>query len=356
MKENLQKKELQEVIATTQKEVLSYYPILKAKRGELKALRILDNGTKRFVTPIIELVGGSEENVKSYLTADWAFEGNKVLLDPFILLNEDESSFDIFKNILDFLNSKGVNAVPVIRLDYSDTLLSEFASILNNDSEIAIRVTKRYAIPRRFDSAIEKLKSFFAFDESNVSLIIDYSYIEEQTVDTAISSADALLRHISLGDYLAIILAAGSFVKDLSLIPPDSVESLIRYEWDMWNEITSDDTMAEFLSYSDYATRYPIYDDSVQSFPGSSSIRYTSKSHFVILRGHVPGNHPDGMGQYHDKCNLLIGLSVYDGAAFSAADSLINDCAAKVINSGNPETWVKISTARHIEKIVSLLN
>jgi hypothetical protein len=356
MNESRQENKQEELAIESNNDTLNYYPILKAKRGELKALRMLSIETKGFVVPIVELMDNCADNVKSYLSADWTFENNKVLLDPFILLSEDSDALATFRDIYNFLTSKGVNIVIVVRLDYSDEVLLGLANILNEDSEIAIRITKKYLTPSNFDKAYAHIEDVLGFDNKLATLILDYSYIEEDTVDTAISSADAFVRHLSLSHYLAVVLSSGSFVKDLSSIPADSIVNYTRYEWDLWNDITSDPKIAESLSYGDYATRHPIYDDTVQSFAGSSSIRYTTETNFVILRGRVPGNHPSGMGQYHDKCNLLVALPEYDGATFSEADGLINDCANRSINSGNPESWVKISTARHIEKLTSLLN
>ncbi|WP_342644525.1 beta family protein [Mucilaginibacter sp. CSA2-8R] len=354
MKQNLLKKEFENVLVDHVQATSHYYPILKAKRGELKALKELTDETKSSTTPILELLTDSSENIKRYLSSYWCFKNNKVFLDPYIAFSEGNSFFD-FKNIYDFLTSNGVNVIPVLRLDYPEERLKSIKRLIGRKREIAVRVTKNQIKPRIFDSTIERLTSILKCDLSDISLIIDFSFIDRSSVDTAIVSAETLLQYIDSANFLNVIIAAGSFVKDLSDISPDTVVVHNRHEWDMWHELINGSEHSTILSYADYATRHPIYDSSPQGFSGSSSIRYTGEKGFVILRGHKPGNHPDGMGQYHKKCNLLLSNAHYDGHNFSWADAEIYDCASRDERSGNPETWVTISTARHIEKLVNLL-
>ncbi len=334
---------------------IQYYPILKAKRGELKALNMLAAETKHLTSPIIELVPSCENLVKKYLKEDWNFTDNEIFIDPFISLDKGVD-FEVFEDIYTDLTANGVNVIPVIRINDSDEVLGKHKALLEETTEIAVRVTGRYFSPKNFDTEIKRIQTVFEIDESNIRLILDHSYVDGDTVDMSALLATNLLNHIASDDYRSITIAAGSFVKDLSAIPADTVATLKRYEWQLWNELIDNEDFSDLLSYSDYATRFPIYDDAGQSFPGSSSIRYTGDDNYIIFRGQMPGNHPDGMGQYHEKCGLIITNPNYDGASFSLADQQINECAGRLTTSGNPETWVKISTARHIEKLVSLLN
>ncbi|GAA4329575.1 hypothetical protein GCM10023149_34320 [Mucilaginibacter gynuensis] len=356
MRLNQQKSELNKLAIEVANVSTSYYPILKAKRGELKSLELLSLETKTSTIPIIELIPNSGNNVKKYIIENWSFEGNKILIDPYILLTHSSNGFREFKEIYNSLASSGVNVIPVLRIKYSNDTLEYFRKLINGATPIAIRINNDHPIIKNPQGDINRIKNLFTYNEDDISLIIDYSYVDEDNVISTVSSISTILKSIEKNEYLNVIVACGSFIKDLSSIPTDSIKNMARQEWIIWKNLTCDDNVTTTISYGDYATRHPIYEDTTQSFPGSSSIRYTGENDFVIFRGILPGNHPDGMGQYHDKCAQLIRNPNYDGVIFSEADRLINDCAKKLITSGNPESWVKISTARHIEKIVSLLN
>jgi len=332
-----------------------YLPILKAKRGELKALTMLKKETKEAICPIIELVDGCKDNVGKYLKETWTFEGADIYIDSYILLNETHDDFAKVEEIFNILWSAGINAIPVIRVDYTDRILNAFKSILTEGEPISLRVTQEFTIPAYFDVAIERVKTFFKITSESINLIIDYSFIDRDTVAPTVDSAITLINHISSEKFLSVTIAAGSFIKDLSSIIPDTVVNLTRWEWNLRAQLQISLENADSIRYSDYATRYPIYEYNAQPYAGSSSIRYTTENGFLILRGQLPSIHPDGMGQYHNKCGLLIRNPNYDGPAFSLPDTSIEDCANRIISSGNPEVWVKISTARHIEKMVHLI-
>jgi hypothetical protein len=332
-----------------------YLPILKAKRGELKALSMLKNETKEAICPIIELVAGCKDNVAKYLRENWAFGGASVYIDPYILLNETHGDFNEVEEIFSILWDEDINAIPVIRVDYSDKILDAFKSIVTKGVPISLRVTREFAIPIYFDVSVERIKTLFEIHSDSINLIIDYSFVDRDTVTSTADSAITLINHISSENFLSVTIAAGSFVKDLSHIAPDTVVNLTRWEWNLRAQLQLALKIEDSVRYSDYATRYPIYEYDAQPYAGSSSIRYTTETGFLILRGLLPSIHPDGMGQYHSKCSLLIRNPHYDGAAFSSPDACIENCANKLITSGNPEVWVKISTARHIEKMVHLL-
>jgi len=332
-----------------------YLPILKAKRGELKALTMLKKETKEVICPVIELVEGCKDNVVKYLRETWSFEGGIVYIDPYILLNETHDDFSEVEEIFNILRGEGIDAIPVIRVDYPDRILNAFKSIVKEPAPVSVRVTQEFTIPAYFDVAVERVKTFFGINSESINLIIDYSFVDRDTVTLAADSAITLINYISTENFLSITIAAGSFIKDLSDIRPDTIVNLPRWEWNLRAQLQISLENADSIRYSDYATRYPIYEYDAQPYAGSSSIRYTTEKGFLILRGQLPSIHPDGMGQYHNKCGLLIRNPNYDGPAFSSPDASIKDCANKLISSGNPEVWVKISTARHIEKMVHLI-
>jgi len=156
-----------------------------------------------------------------------------------------------------------------------------------------------------------------------------------------------------------VIVAAGSFPENLgSLNPAGRVYRLNRYEWGLWTSLQSNKGVKGTVKYSDYGTKYPYYSEA--NFQGSCSIKYTQEDDFVIYRGQISSNHPDGNGQYLTFSGQLIASSDYSGATFSWGDARIDFYAQQNISdpkrkTGNAGSWVEISQNHHITLLTSLL-
>lgn len=330
-----------------------YYPILKSKDGEVKALSTLTASDKLQVEPVIEVLPDNMKAVLSNLPPIWSFEGNSVLVDAsyYFLSN---SNIDVFIDFLEKLLSANVNVVPVVEFESPDDYINEIASFIQHyKTKVCIRVQKQFLKPNIINSLLPDLLNTLNTSPDNTYLLLDLHYINKSTYSNSAAQLSLTLQSLpNTYDWHRVIIAAGSFPADLSDFAPDTVSPIERYEWTIWQSLKSL-PFVNSLFYGDYGIKNPIHND--QGFQGTSSVKYTTEESFVIYRGIKPGNHRLGNGQYHEKCKQLIIDSHYDGNIFSWADGEMYDCAHRTSKPGNAGTWVKIGHSRHISKLISLL-
>lgn len=332
-----------------------YYPILLSKAGELTALSNLADNVKTEITPVLQILDGTLGNVESFLINRWNFERNSIYLDLSLYENlEDEiiSIRDLFQNLV----NNDIHLTPVIQENSPNSFIEmvrDFAS--TNSLNICIRVSNETGGFINFTNRINSVLNNLGFESFNISLLLDLGYAQNHNYNTlatvAILTIQTLLQNIS--NWENIILSSGSFPENLNGFVPNSVYHIDRYEWQIWNLIQSEENIRNYIKYSDYGTKNPIYTEA--NFLGTSSIKYTTENHFVIYRGELPQNNPLGMGQYIVKASQLIQTSDYSGYEFSWGDKRIYDIVQENNRPGNPKTWVEISQNHHITLLHNLL-
>lgn len=334
-----------------------YFPILLSKAGELAALSKLSPIVKNEISPILQVLPNSIENIKKFVS-EWNFTDNELFLD-FSLYGVDLSTI---RRFISDLVSLDINVVPVLQSNsktiYIDTLERLF---LDGEIEkVGFRFSNNSGGFININDNINDLLSTLSISESQVSLILDFGLVDENNYNTFAALAINLIRQINnSADYDNLIVASGSFLENLtSLTPAGKLYKLPRYEWDIWNSILAQSEIANNIKYSDYGTKYPYYTEA--NFQGSCSVKYTTEKEYVIYRGELSGNHQHGNGQYITFANRLSNSNDYSGEAFSWGDERVKFYAEQDLNdsrkkTGNAGNWVEISQNHHMTLIHSIL-
>jgi hypothetical protein len=340
---------------------MKYFPILLSKAGEFKALQQLTATVKSDIAPIIEVIPNSIERVQTKLTADWSFAGNKVFLDFSSYGNIGTSNIADIQQLFSNLTTAGVNVVPVIQQNSSATYILFVNNLIaQHNSSVCIRVSNSGGGFINFYPQVTSLMGQVGASQQSTNLIIDLGYAEGHNFNNLSGLAIMILSSIpTLNQWENIIVASGSFPVDLSNLSANNVHRLQRFEWDIWNTINSNPIFSGIVKYGDYGNKNPVYGGEAP-YPGSISIKYTAIDEFVIYRGVLSGDHPDGNGQYITFAARLIRTSEYSGAAFSWGDSEIHRIAHEIITNprrkpGSPTTWVEITQNHHLTLLHSLL-
>lgn len=329
-----------------------YFPILKSKRGEFGALGLLSELIKKEVAPIVEVLPGYGALTLEKLPKIWSFEGNELLLDFSYTITEDDFNVASLQDLVNGLLNEGVNVVLVVEFGQP---LEYLRSISQLDIRKCIRVRRYNLNTRDFNIKLQQLNTVIPIDKELTKLLIDLECINENTVGQLIEVAVNNLDLASESNWNQIIISSGSFPVDLAQIERDTQVHLPRVEAQLWAEICRRNNNK--IYYSDYGTRYPIYQvTNDKRFP-SASIRYTTKETYFIIRGILAVDSPLGYGQYNEHSRLLVQHPAYDGSYFSQADARIHWHSLPENSStpGGPEEWIKISQARHISKLCDLL-
>lgn len=336
-----------------------YFPLLLSKAGETTALVKLTQPVKDEISPIIQVLPDGYDRVEHFAVNNWAFAGNELFLDFSLCEPFDRAAK---RRLLTRLSAAGVHIIPVLQSNSSAGYIALLQSLIVNGtiSNVCIRFSNGGGGFITIDAQIATLLASVGLNRNHASILLDFGFVEQNTHQMIAALAINTITGINhKRDYNNIIVASGSFPDNLgALTPAGRLYRLQRYEWNVWQTIIAQPGFAGMIKYSDYGTKYPFY--TAANFQGSCSIKYSLPGEFIIYRGELSGNHPEGNGQYIIYANRLVGSTDYSGAGFSWGDSQIDFYAGQVLTdprrrTGNATSWVEISQNHHLTLLHSIL-
>jgi hypothetical protein len=333
-----------------------YFPVLRAKMGELQALQNLSPECSKKISPILQIIPDSfvekPEGLKDPLDTlitriNKLDKMNLVLLDNFFIPEELYK----FEKLVNKVKSN-VNISPVL---HPNSTQEYYQFVLNNfPNKVFIRVKRDFMSERILNSFIGDVISDFGIDESKISIIFDLGYVLHSQIDFYENSIMSLYKNLTNSDkFETIICSAGSFPKDVTDFKVDTINEIPRVEKEIFDSLKSE---ISNLNYSDYSNVNPNFDPFANVFSGSCTLKYTSDDNFVIFRGRRADMHPRGNEQYNLKCEELVELDIYPGKDYCFGDSYIDQCANGESGPGNATTWAKVTQNHHFTKVVNQLN
>lgn len=337
---------------------MKYVPIIKSKVGELTAIENLLEDLKSDIVPLIEILPDKNTaRVNSY--ADTLIKnllkGLKDVTLVYIDLSYYPSISDgIPKKIMKALRSKGITIIPVISPNSRVEAVELFLELGLNENGVCLRFKTAFSDAETIAENIAKMKKAVSIKSNKkIDFMVDFEYITQGDYNHKANSYKSIHEKVVKGaDFRNVIVAGGSFPRDLTGMDADTVEEIKRLEWDVWTRIKRH---SDEIVYSDYANIHPLYDPFAEAFIGSCSIKYSRKYVFVVHRGQRPDTHPDGSGQYRSKANELVNSDNFAGSEYSWGDGQIQKCADGEIGPGNAGNWVKYTVNHHFTMCLDLL-
>lgn len=349
----------------------NYFPILPSKAGELVALEKLSSDIKAKTTPIIEVLNEAftltpamtkkrtryNPKIGNFISKHYSFPNSQIILD-FSLFSKWHQLGQSVEHVMQLLLSQGIKIDFCVQGNSHPEYKSIVKRFIQNFScGICIRSSNATGGFYDYDNYVSKIIEEYRVEPIDTSLLLDLGQISNNNFNVLVSAASLAIKSLSLGvnEWKNVIVASGSFPENLSGIPSSEVEQKIpRYEWDAWQELIKIPELKN-IKYSDYGTKSAIYSD--VSFPGSVSLKYSSVDNFVIFRGELTTNHPDGHGQFISHSKNLVEIPEYSGAEFSWADGKYFELSLKDLHEspGNSTNWVQYSQNHHITLISSIL-
>lgn len=335
-----------------------YYPILLSKAGEFGALSNLSDEIRMKTSPIIQVLNGNYERVKTLGTNVWNFNNNELFLD----FSLTDTHVRDKRDLIDYLYGVHVNVVPVIKHNDLPGYKRLLKALIEDEiiKHICVRFTNPYDI-NEINRVLLNFVDFFSIDKGDIFILLDFGYVDSRTSKIISSLLVALLSEIEDKDlYRSIIIASGSFPENLAAFrvtgPRDNPNVISRYEWEIWEAIKRCNSFSQNIKYSDFGTKYPYYSEA--PYAGTCSIKYSIRDSFVIYRGELSKNHPLGNGQYIEFSRRLVEERYFSGEDFSWGDNqiyLYSERDSATDKPGNAQRWVEISQNHHITLIHSLL-
>lgn len=353
----------------------SYVPVLKAKMGELSALKELNPQTALKVVPLLEIPSVSWDFVESkpketakqllgrvlpYIQSHWG--ENEFFLDFYgepSMYEVDESGTKIAQMLVDSLENTPLNYIPVLSFDYPIEYLESLSEkLVTADRGGALRVS--FSMEKTYTKDdYDTLMNRLGMDVENTDLIIDLGSVYKDTPETVYLAYRLLLAETPyLDKWRNVVLVASSFPKSVgqSLDKNTKIE-FERSEWLAWKKLAKLKNLARVPVFGDYGISHPeIFDDvDPRHIKISASIRYTLEDKWLLIKGESLRS-TKGYSQFHDLADRLIAHAGYHGEKASWGDEFIKKCSDPAnTKTGSLTTWRQVGNNQHIELVIKQL-
>lgn len=376
-----------------------YVPILKWKAAEMAALANESEKNKIHITPLIEIVLPSVNPYKdkkrkekktedvihsemvNKLTTKRLFEipeeikkfwgSNKIYVDVTLLHNKDKTTdlkIATLTTLIKEAKTKKINIVPVVNIADDHIIIKNLINLISDQliDDVCLRITQS----NLSDSKIlnEKISNFIHYtkiQEQKIHLLIDLKYLNPLSKDYS-ALFDCAQKINKLKEFKEFIFSSGSFPIDMSDCSIEETKYLPRADWNNWKVNTTKKELNRVPIYSDYCIRHPIYNDSLQFFESTSTLKYTLESDWMIMKGKKRA-----LELYLTHAYLLVRQSEFKnatfniGADFSWGDSQILKKAEhfkvymsdnSVKGMGRTLDWIAFGISHHTAMVIRQLS
>ncbi|MEW5620725.1 beta family protein [Pseudomonas putida] len=356
-----------------------YFPIIRAKSGELEALTFLsklDKASLARCTPIFEITkldGKALETARKRSDTPFEkylderahkiaqiFRGKHVIVDvsQWPLDFTTEGGEQVLSFICNRLNELGVLVCPIIGYDrwevveYRETITS---MTLPDRSFFCIRLDslaiEDLGDPDHLAEVIEDMIASTGLIESTTPVLIDMGDVTKFSIQEVMELLETAYGQMKTLGFQDIIMSGSSI--------PDSIEKAVkdrdstglvqRKEMIAWKGFLSANPTAK-LYFGDYGVRNPRASDNIA--PNMNvKIRYTVNNAYFVARGHsVKGE--DGYAQSQKLSKIIVNSIHYRQPEFSWGDNKIMQCSlGKIV--GSSTNWIAYDTNHHLKSVTS---
>ena len=345
----------------------AYFPILKSKQGEFKALGHLTDHAKGLIVPTIDVVPNTSanktfgqhldkicESVGEYWGTELAFFFDLFDIHPDQRTETNEHPVDhLFRSA----QINNLNAIPKIGLDRDNDYLDAVSRVLQEmQPHLLVRLQREdIQAPTISVPELQSILSDLHLAPEQVTLLIDFREIQDP-VQSLSRQAQILIGQLNgVGNWNRLIVAGSAMPKSIASVIEQSSQGYVsRLEEDLWIDIDANSELS--IAFGDYTVVNPEYidlDPRIYANTMGPSIRYTTAGSWLIARGSSFSSHPDGYGQYYSLASDIESSSDFMGQNFSFGDKYISDRAAQLTGTGNPGTWITAGSNHHMSFVVN---
>lgn len=335
----------------------SYVPILKAKEGELIALRHLTSQAKSNLTPLIELQPReTPELLKRTMTKiEKGWMPTLPLLidvDRDYLTNSTVAATNNLRDLITGLSAQGFKVIPVTGLRRParfDSVVSNLVS--QNANGICIRLQSLdwqdvSSLNNRLTNHVQGI----SLQLNQVDLVFDYEPFLPSHLGTITTSAITTINSISnIRQYRNVIVTATAFPSQ-SIAQPYMVYRFPRSEFQAWTSLVSNASIHRKPVFGDYTTVHPVLPDIdyTLGIKVAPKVKYATDSEWLCLRWDATD-----YAHFRNVCDTLVGLPEFSGDTYSWGDGRIAQCATTGAHTGSPREWVSISVNHHLTLVAA---
>lgn len=323
-----------------------YYPILKWKAGEQKAVQQLASGDREPMLPVLELqqVAGGLTPAHVVATLEKAKVGDwPIGLD--LRLVHTPVTFASLMKYASAAARAGHVALPVVNAPDLFGQLNN-VSALHGASGVVLRLRLQMITLAGTLAAIADVRKAIG-KQVPLHVIYDFGGIGEVAIDALAAFAEPFVREtIARGDATHVAMAGGSFPMYLTGIPMGT-NLLPRREWQAWQALRAKPECAE-VRFGDYnvSNPEPLGDIDPRTMDPAAAIRYALDGEWLLLKAKQAKKH--GFAQYNTLCRVLTAHPRFFGPAFSFGDGRYAYHAQPNAKSGSFMTWRQDAASHHL--------
>jgi hypothetical protein len=359
--------------------VPSHVAILKANKGELEAVRNLDDGTARKVLPLFEIGRLTDtlrerKYIRESSTPTMAHL-NRVLdavgkAWPTRLAMVDgyhwpanaraENGDHVIAYMVARLRALDMSIVPVIGYDRwgnAEYRLALQTIPARDDGQFCLRLDSSAiedaAEPKHFQDTILDIIDELELDPACCSVLLDFADISMDTmsVEKLLTLADNLIRQLQTFGFHHYAVAGCSLPTTINLAVSnrDFLGAVLRKEILVWQTLRLNFPNVIVVS-GDYGVRGPTTTE-IRSKYTNGKIRHTVKKQTIVVRGH-PFSDDHNYDQMHQLAAIIVKSKHFLGAGFSWGDSQILQCSQLARGLTDTSRWIAIDTNHHLTFVV----
>jgi hypothetical protein len=336
--------------------------------GEYRALSEADPQLRSILRPLIEvraraeggrIIGLNPINNLPLRLAKSIGPGWPFLLDfPWMVGAIERSDGEpAMQYVFSGCRRRSLDVVPVARLGRDARYLSYVAEAAAEDGRGAcIRIPRTSVVgpaAGRLTDYVRQLLRTIGLTPTETDLMLDLKYVDAKDAISAEQVAEIINNLPNLREWRTLILASSSMPASLGAFPKGFLSDLYRQEWFLWQDLLNNSRLRRIPTFSDYAIQHP---DPPIDLGGRAyaNVRYSTPDFFIIARG--PHLEQQDREQYVDLCAELITRPEFKGAAYSAGDAYIANCASRIQIPGSLTDWRFAGTSHHLRQVVDQIN
>ncbi|MEO8459951.1 MAG: hypothetical protein ABI451_05425 [Dokdonella sp.] len=345
-----------------------YFPILRAKAGEIDAIGRLAPKTRILTCPLLDFPVQSSKDSRSLehyfaekireIKISWG-TGDEIYLD--FSRYEPETRLPDGQHVVDYVfdlsRQSHLKSMPVVApLSLRGPGTSYFDAVsrvaAREKRGVALRISSEdFIVTTTLRRVLGDTANLVSTAPGDIDVYLDAESLNRLPIELAdeiaLSKSVCAAAEMTLAlGYRRVIFAASSMPDSMTHHEKGEILHLPRAEFRIWRQLASDPESSSIL-FGDYGVIYPTQSESDAQGRPPSRIRITTVDEYVLYK-----DSPEAIRTLSRK-------AVDDGALNGLADSwgasAVRECAAGYGNKGNATTWVARDTNMHIENTVAAM-
>src|SRR5450759_49851 len=336
-----------------------YVPVLKVKRGEKRALRLLSASAHSGVTPLLEIVERTARTLDAHL--DNAFKDLAESVSRFgrcfidsceIAPDGAAAAAEVFQRAA----TSGIAFTPVTGISRT---VDVGAALAHRGLGLALRLRRDEFEAGGLGARVRGFMTLHGLAPEDTDLIVDLGAVDDMVTVGVEALAGAFLAEVpDHTRWKTFTLSACAFPPSMGGVERRSHDFAERVEWMAWRDgqHVRRTTLARLPTFSDGVIQHPMGVEGFdpRTMPVSASVRYTAADRWLLIKGESTRLTPSSI-QFQSLATQLVYGHLqphYYGATHCAGCASIKAVADGATGFGSLEGWRRLGTIHHITTVV----